>query len=159
MRTLYESILKSNSASAGSLLDDKLKEHSRSNTKGIFFAGVTYDFFVKWLDENKFSSLCNYALRQTRESRSKYDFDRFLKIKLSDGNLVFRFLKDRGSVRFTPFLTDSDGYSYWSFREDISNSIDDFCQPMSVPLNKQLLWFYRYFKSKSDEIKRCRVSK
>ena len=159
MKGLYESIIGSNNASIVSVLDEKLANLCNSVSTNTFDAGVSYDVFVKWLDENKFSSLCNYALRQTRESRSKYDFDGFLKIKLSDGNLVFRFLKDRGSVRFTPFLTDSDGYSYWSFREDISNSIDDFWQSMSVPLNKQLIQFYKYFKSKSDEIKRCRVSK
>ena len=159
MKTLYESILKSNNASAGSLLDDKLKEHSVSSTKGIFFADVTYDFFVDWLDENKFSSLCDYALRQTRKKTSKYDLDEYLNIKLTDGILVFEFLKDNGFIRFTPFLTDHIGRTYWSFKKDILNSVDDFSQSMSTPLNKQLIQFYKYFKYKSDEIKEHRVSK
>ena len=157
MKTLYESILNTNSAGAGAELDEKLDKFDTMNAFHIFDANVTYDFFCKWLDQAKFNRLCIRCLKSTRKKRGQYDYDDWMNIVLTDGVLLFRFSKDKSIVSFRPMLANVKSFGYYSGegKEALRKSIPPQSWPVSgwTP-EKQLEAFYHYFEKNKDEVKK-----
>lgn len=164
MKTLYESIterldsynesiLSSNKAGAGAELDKRLDEFNNMQAFHIFDADVPYDFFCKWLDEDKFERLCIRCLKNTRKKRGQYDFDDWMNVKLTDGVLIFRFSKNRDFIYFRPMLTNRHAFDYWNARAAVLNAIEPQSWPMSWKPEKQLEAFYHYFEKNKDEVK------
>lgn len=155
MKTLYESIIGTNNASISSVLDEKLANHSNATSANTFDAGVSYDVFVKWLDEDKFSKLCGFLLGRVRRSTGQRNPYAFMNVILTDGVLLFKFTKDIHSIKFCPFLTNIAVYQYWTEAMKISKfSIPTAEQHMLEKPDKQLKYFYQYFKDNIDEVKK-----
>ena len=154
MKGLYESIIGTNNASIFSVLDEKLANHSELTSVNTFDAGVSYDVFVRWLDEDKFTKLCEFPLKRVRRSTGQRNFYEFMNIKLTDGVLLFRFTKDIDQIKFCPFLTDITVHQYWEAAKMIKYAIPSAEQHMLEKPDKQLRYFYQYFKDNIDEVKK-----
>lgn len=158
MKTLYESILSSNKAGAGVELDKRLDEFDNMRAFHIFDADVPYDFFCKWLDEDKFRRLCGRCLKATRKKRGQYDFDDWMNILLKGEVLIFRFSKDRDYVRFRPMLVNGTAFDYWNAKAAVLNAIEPQSWPMSWKPEKQLNAFYHYFEKNKDEVEKRKTN-
>ena len=77
-----------------------------------------------------------------------------MNIKLADGVLLFRFTKDISQIKFCPFLTDITVHQYWEAAKMIKYAIPSAEQHMLEKPDKQLKYFYQYFKDNIDEVKK-----
>ena len=150
MRTLYESILRSNSASVD--LSGKLAEFKTRTAYNIFETDATYEYFCKWLDEDKFKDLCIRCLQSTRKKTSKFYNNDCMNIVLKDRVLLFIFYKSDRNIFFIPALTNQKVFSVYASPTLINNSISQFGQPMHVNTDKQIEQFYKYFEKNKDEV-------
>ena len=150
MRSLRESILRSNNASVD--LDGKLSEFKTWAAYHIFETDATYEYFCKWLDEDKFKDLCIRCLQSTRKKTSKFDNNDFMNIVLKDRVLLFIFYKSDRNIFFIPALTNQKVFSVHASPSLINNSISPTRQPMHVNIDKQIEQFYEYFVKNKDEV-------
>lgn len=161
MKSLYESILKTNNASVASIFDKAIDAYEGGGRR--LTIDVPFDFFCHYLSYENFKKICDSPLDVVRKERQRrgpyaYAVKRTVNIVLKDGTIVFIFMKDGGFIYWRSLYVSKPIISYYDCPESFDNADKNgmsWCgRSTAVSPDQQMKFWFGIFKEKVDNLKK-----